>query len=74
MAGKRELTNTQPQWRSTTNTKSMQRIMIAATKRVRATRTMATIMRVQGNKEGKGSKGHGIGNKDGMQQRGQWQW
>ncbi len=30
-------------------------------------------MRVVGDKEGKGSKGHGIGNESGMQQRGGWQ-
>ncbi len=34
---------------------------------------MVTVMRVAGNKEGKGGKGHDIGNKGGMQQRGQWQ-
>jgi hypothetical protein len=30
-------------------------------------------MRVAGNKEGKVGKDHGVGNKGGMQQRGQWQ-
>jgi hypothetical protein len=31
------------------------------------------LMRVAGNKEGEGSKGHGIGNEVGMQLRGRWQ-
>ncbi len=39
-------------------------MMRAATKRARASRTMA--MRVVGNKEGKGGKGHGIGDEGGV--------
>jgi hypothetical protein len=42
-------------------------MMRAATKRARAARAMATAMRVAGDKEGKGGKGHGIGNEGGMQ-------
>ncbi len=37
------------------------------TKRVRAARAMMTAMRVVGDKEGEGGKGHGVGNKCGMQ-------
>ncbi len=33
---------------------------------------MVTTMRFPGNKEGKGGKGHGVGNEGGVQQRGQW--
>ncbi len=42
-------------------------MMRAATKRVRAARAMVTVMRVVGNKEGKGGKGNGVGDKGGMQ-------
>ncbi len=42
-------------------------MMRAATKRVRAARATVTAMRVVGNKEGKGGKGNGIGDKGGMQ-------
>ena len=46
---------------------------MAATKRARVDRAMVTEMRVVGNKEGKGNdKKDGIGDKGGMQQRGQW--
>ncbi len=48
-------------------------MMRAMTKMARAARAMVTKMRVSGNKEGKGGKGHDIGNKGGVQQRGQWQ-
>jgi hypothetical protein len=37
-------------------------------------RVMMTAIRVAGDKEGGGGKGHCIGNKGGMQQRGQWHW
>ncbi len=47
-------------------------MMRAATKRAWASREMMMAMRVVGNKEGKGSKGHYISNKGGMQQRGHW--
>ncbi len=46
-----------------TNNKSMHQMMRATTKRARAARAMVTAMRVQGNKEDKGGKGHGISNK-----------
>jgi hypothetical protein len=42
------------------------RMMGAATKRARAARAMVTAMRAAGNEEGKGSKGHGVGNKGGV--------
>ncbi len=35
-------------------------------------RAMVTTKRVPGNREGKGGKGHGIGDEGGVQQRGQW--
>jgi hypothetical protein len=48
-------------------------MMKAATKRVRASRALVMVMRVVGNKEGKGGKGHGIGEEGDMQRRGKWQ-
>jgi hypothetical protein len=39
-------------------------------KEARATRVMVMVMRVAGDKEGKGGKGHGISNMGGLQQRG----
>jgi hypothetical protein len=47
-------------------------MMRAMTKIVRAARAMVTTKRVTGNREGKGGKGHGVGNEGGVQQRGQW--
>ncbi len=44
------------------NNKSVQRMMRATMKRARAARAMGMAMRMLGNKEGKGGKGHGIGN------------
>ncbi len=38
----------------------------------RAARVMVTTMRALGNKEGKGGKGHGIGNKGGVRHKGRW--
>jgi hypothetical protein len=64
------MTPTQSQWWATTNNESMQRMMRATTKRARAARAMVTTMRVQSNKEIVSAKGHGIGHKDGVQQRG----
>ncbi len=47
---------------------------MAVTKRVRVERAMVTAMRVAGNEEGKeGNEKDGVGNKGGVQQRGQWQ-
>jgi hypothetical protein len=43
-------------------------------KKAREARAMVAAMRVVGNKEGKGSKGHGVGNKGGVRQRGKWRW
>jgi hypothetical protein len=48
-------------------------MMRAATKRARVARAMVMAMRVPGDKEGKGGKGHGLSNEGGVQQRGQWQ-
>jgi hypothetical protein len=73
VSGKRVLITTRQQWRATTKNEKVQRMMRAATKRAGTARVMVTVMRVAGNKEGKGGKGHDIGNKGGMQQRGQWQ-
>ena len=63
---------TRPRQWATTNNKSMQWMMMAATKRARMVRAMVTAMRVLVDKEGKGSTGHVIGNKGDVQQRGQW--
>ncbi len=41
--------------------------------RARVAMAMTMAMRVAGNKEVKGSKGNGIGDEGGMQQRGKWQ-
>ncbi len=46
-------------------------MMRAMTKIARAARVMVTMKRVPGNKEGKGGKGHGIGDEGGVRQRGQ---
>jgi hypothetical protein len=48
-----------------TNNESMWQMMRAAIKKARAARAMAMVMRVVGNKEGKGN-----GNRGGRQQRG----
>jgi hypothetical protein len=53
------------------NNNSMQWMMRAMTKRARVARTMVTAMRVPGDKDGKGGKGHGVGHKGSVQQRGQ---
>ncbi len=66
MAGERALTATQPQRRATKNNKSMGMMMRATMKMARTARTMVTTNRVPGNKEGKGGKGHGVGNKGGV--------
>ncbi len=39
--------------------------------RARVARAMARVMRVAGNQEAMGGKGNGIGDKNGMQKRGQ---
>ncbi len=67
------LITTPPCWRVTTNNKSMRWMMTAVIKRARLAWAMVMAMRVAGNKEGKGGTGHGVGNKGGMRQRGQWQ-
>ncbi len=41
-------------------------MMRAMTKMVRSARAQVTMMRVPSNKEGKGGKGHGVGNEGGM--------
>ncbi len=61
-----------PRWWATTNNESVWRMVMAATKRARVVRAMVMAMRVPVNEEGKGGTGHGIGNKGGVQQRGQW--
>jgi hypothetical protein len=63
---------TLPQRRAMTNNKRERAIMRAMTKMARAARAMVTMMKFPGNKEGKGGKGHGVGNEDGVQQRGRW--
>jgi hypothetical protein len=64
---------TRPEWRATTNDKSVWQMVMAVMERLRVARAMVTAMNVVGDKEGKGGTSHGIGNKGGMQQRGQWQ-
>jgi hypothetical protein len=70
VAGERASTTTQPQWQATTKNKSMWQMMRAGTKRARAARAMVMAMRVEGVKEGEGSKAHGVGNDGGVGQRG----
>jgi hypothetical protein len=66
---------TQPRRWATTNKESMRRMTMAATKRARVERAMVMEMRVVDDEEGKGNdKKDGIGNKGGVQQRGQRQW
>jgi hypothetical protein len=64
---------TQPQWWAMTNDKSVQQMVLAATKRARMARAMVTAMRVLVNEEGEGSMGHGVGNEGGMPRIGRWQ-
>ncbi len=67
MSGKRASTTTQPwQW-AMTNNKSEWQMIRAATKRARAARAVVMATRVAGKKEGKGSKGHGVKDKGGVQ-------
>ena len=47
---------------------------MAGAKRARMARAMVTAMRVPVDKEGKGGRGQGIGDKGGVQQRGQGRW
>ncbi len=54
------------------NNKSMRRLMRVVIKRAKVARAMVTAMRVVGDKEGKGGKGNGIGDKGSVQQRGKW--
>ncbi len=65
---------TQPRRWAMTNDERVQQTVMAVTKRARMARAMVTAMRVPVDKEGKGGTGHGVGNKGGMQQRGQWRW
>jgi hypothetical protein len=53
-----------------TNDESVRAMMRAMTKIARAARAMVTTKRVPGNREGKGGKGHGIGDEGGVQRRG----
>ncbi len=67
MAGKRVLMTTRPQRQVMANDESVHAMMRATTNMARVARAMVTTKRVPGNKEGKGGKGHGVGNKGGMQ-------
>jgi hypothetical protein len=50
-----------------TNNESVQRMMMAATKRPRVERAMVTAMRMVGDEEGKGNdKKDGVGNEGGV--------
>jgi hypothetical protein len=56
-----------------TNDESVQRMMMAATKRVRGERAVVMAMRVAVDEEGKGDdEKDGVGDKGSVQQRGQW--
>ncbi len=70
VAGKRAFTTTQPHWQATANNESLRQMMRVTTKRARVARAMVMAMRVPGNMEDKGGKGHSVGNECGMQQRG----
>ncbi len=72
MAGERASTSTRPRRWATTNDESVSAMMRATAKIARAARVMVTMKRVPGNREGKGGKGHGVGNEGGVQRRGQW--
>ncbi len=63
---------TQPRRRATTYDESVQRMVMAVTKRARIARAMVMAMRVSVEEDGKGGTGHGVGNKGGMQRRGGW--
>jgi hypothetical protein len=71
--GVNKVTSRPQRWETTYNER-VRRMVMAVTKRARMERAMVTAMRVPVNEDGKGGMGHGIGNKGGMQQRGQWQW
>jgi hypothetical protein len=58
---------TRPRRWATTNDKSMQRMVMAATKRARMARVMVMAMRVPVKEEGKGGTGHRVGNEGSMQ-------
>ncbi len=45
-------------------------MVMAVTKRARMARAMVTAMRVPVNEDGKGGTGHGVGDEDGVRQRG----
>ncbi len=60
---------------ATTNNESMQRMMMAASKRARVERAMVTAMRVAVDEEGEGDdEKDGVGDEGGVQQRGRWRW
>ncbi len=57
---------TRPQRWATTNNESVQRMVMAATKRARMARAMVTAIRVVGDKEGKGVTGHVVSDEGGV--------
>ncbi len=57
---------TRPRRRATTYDKSVQRMVMAVTKRARMARAMVTAMRVPVDKDGEGSTGHGVGDEGGV--------
>ncbi len=63
---------TRPRWRAMTYNKSVQRMVMAVTKRARMARAMVTAMRVPVDEDGEGGTGHGVGDEGGMRRRGQW--
>ena len=64
---------TRPRRRATTYNKSVQRMVMAVTKRASMARAMVTAMRVPVNEDGEGGTGHGVGNEGGVRRRGRWQ-
>ncbi len=64
---------TRPRRWATTNADSVGQMMLAATKRARVERAMATAMRVVGDEEGESNNEEdGIGDEGGVRRRGQW--
>ncbi len=63
---------TRPRRRATTYDESVQRMVMAVTKRARMARAMVTAMRVPVDEDGDGGTGRGIGDEGGVQRRGRW--
>ncbi len=60
----------QPRWWAKTYKESVQRMVMAVTKRARMARAMVMAMRVPVDEDGEGGTGHGVSNEGGVRQRG----